>query len=174
MAYLCPGARWWLNFYEYFLILYLYFITVAVKEVMTRFCQNLFRKVCRVVWFFVLLFGGLGMVWDRIPWYWGFKWSYCASLSCRWVWNIGGMTIGRENLKYLKRSLSQCHFVHLKPHMDSLQLHLDLHGEELVTNHLSYCVTIHVDYFYEMSTSWQRMPNLPFLCCIQECARWLP
>jgi hypothetical protein len=29
------------------------------------------------------------------------------------------MIIGRENLKYLKRSLLQCHFVHLKPHVDN-------------------------------------------------------
>jgi len=43
----------------------------------------------------------------------------------------------KEN-KIIKKKLSQCNHVHHESHMDCPEIELVLHGERLMTNHLSY------------------------------------
>jgi hypothetical protein len=51
---------------------------------------------------------------------------------------IGGMMIGRWNRSMLGENLSQCHFIHQKPHILCTDANPGRRGGKLATNRLNY------------------------------------
>lgn len=63
------------------------------------------------------------------------------AIDNRWVWGICGMVIDRRRLRFSEKNLLHCHFMQYRSHMNNPGLNSCLHGEMLVTKHLSWSIT---------------------------------